>query len=217
MSNIITTNGNNINTANGEINTGSGAITTTGALSCGEINTGSGAITTTGALSCGSINAGSGAITTTGALSCGAITPNYTTLPTFANTQIGYTKKTIGATTTVAAGNSLRFYITKNVNGISVTTAKNAYDTVPIGVYLVYITFQCNNGNAGADFELNNDGLISSFSSGGGSSSEGFAYNLTHIFNVTSNSSNLYVSLWTNSDSRASNFINISIGVCRIA
>jgi hypothetical protein len=99
MSNIIITNGKNINTANGSINAGSGTITTTGSLTCGAITTNnntinagsgtitSGAIITSGSLTCGAIttnnnniNAGSGTITsgslTCGSLTCGAITTN---------------------------------------------------------------------------------------------------------------------------------------------
>ena len=77
MSNIIITNGKNINTANGSINAGSGTITTTGSLSCGAITTNNNNIT-----------AGTGTITTTGQLSVGTIRTNYITYPTYDSSYI---------------------------------------------------------------------------------------------------------------------------------
>ena len=110
MSNIITTNGSNINTANGAINTGSGTITTTGALSCG------------------------------------AITPNYTTLPTFANTQIGYTKFSNDTTSIIQfipSNRTTRFITESSI----FNTTEQPFDTLPIGVYIATITFSFSGGD----------------------------------------------------------------------
>ena len=114
------------------------------------ISSGAGDINTNG----GNIKLGSGSITAT-QLTCETINSSYTALPTFGNTQIGYTKFTIPPTDGTAIGFDMYknlqhfYYVTETTN---LNTVETPFDILPIGVYIVTINFSQRGGDL--KFEL---------------------------------------------------------------